>query len=146
MKLPHKFDHYINKGIVRKITPDKSRSEFLTHEAKISKKGLDERIKIMGINELNTNSIIKDCYDIIMQTIRAKLLRIGLSSSGNYAHEAEVAYLKELNFSDNEISFLNELRYIRNSIVYYGKILDSEYAEKVYDFLNKIIPQLKQNQ
>ncbi|MEK6842700.1 MAG: hypothetical protein AABX84_02695, partial [Nanoarchaeota archaeon] len=58
-------------------------------------------------------------------------------------HEAEISYLKKLGFPDSEISFLNELRYFRNSITYYGKILDKEYAEKVYVFLNKIIAKLK---
>ena len=77
-----------------------------------------------------------------MERIRAKLFSDGYSSSGNYAHEAEIAYLKKLNFQDNEISFLNELRYFRNSVTYYGKILNKEYAEKVFDFLNKIYPKL----
>ena len=78
-----------------------------------------------------------------MELIRAKLLLDGYSSLGNFAHEAEISYLKKLGFPDSEISFLNELRYFRNSITYYGKILDKEYAEKVYVFLNKIIAKLK---
>ena len=78
-----------------------------------------------------------------MELIRAKLLLEGYSSSGNYAHEAEISYLTEMKFLENDISFLNELRYFRNSITYYGKILDKEYAKKVYDFLNKIIKRLK---
>ena len=93
--------------------------------------GLKERIKMMGVNNKNANSIIKDCYDIIMERIRAKLLLEGYSSSGSYAHEAEISYLKKLEFLDSEISFLNELRYFRNSITYYGKLLDTEYARKV---------------
>ena len=79
----------------------------------------------------------------MIEIIRAKLLLEGYSFSGNYAHEAEISYLKKLGFPDNEVSFLNELRYFRNSIMYYGKILDKEYAEKVLDFLNKIHSKLK---
>ncbi|MEK6874068.1 MAG: hypothetical protein AABW91_04435 [Nanoarchaeota archaeon] len=139
MKLPKEFDYYIQKGIIRKSGQDKPRAEFLLKESKVSLEGLKERIKIIGINEKNANSIIKDCYDIIMEIIRAKLLLNGYSSSGSYAHESEIAYLKELKFSEREISFLNELRYFRNSVTYYGKILDKEYAEKVFEFLNKII-------
>jgi hypothetical protein len=67
----------------------------------------------------------------------------GYVSSGQYAHEAEVAYLQVLKFQENDIIFLNELRYFRNSVTYYGKILDKDYAKKVFRFLNEIYPKLK---
>lgn len=143
MKLPKEFEYYINKGAIRKSSQDKPRAEFLIKESEISLEGLKERIKIIGINDKNANSIIKDCYDIMLELIRAKLLLKGYSSSGSYAHEAEISYLKKLEFSENEVSFLNELRYFRNSVTYYGKILDKEYAKKVLQFLNKIYPKLK---
>lgn len=142
MKLPRKFSEYLNEGIIRKISPDKSRAEFLLEESRVSLEGLKERINKIGINEKNANSIIKDCYDIIMEIIRAKLLLEGYASSGQYAHEGEISYLKELDFLDNEVSFLNELRYFRNSVTYYGKILDKSYAEKVFKFMKDILPKL----
>jgi len=142
MRLPNEFEHYLKRGIVRKSFPNKPRARFLMEESKTSLEGLKERIKIIGINNKNANSIIKDCYDIIMEAIRTKLLLAGYASSGNYAHEAEISYLKKLGFPDNEVSFLNELRYSRNSITYYGRLLNREYAEKVYNFLNKIYPRL----
>jgi hypothetical protein len=135
MRLPQPFDDYLKKKIVRKNTPDKSRAKFLLNESDNSFKGLKERIDKMGINKYNANSIIKDCYDIIMEIIRAKMLFDGYASSGLSAHEAEVSYLKILGFKDNKVEFINELRYFRNSITYYGKILDKEYAIKVVDFL-----------
>ncbi len=143
MKLPKEFEYYLQKGIIRKTSQNKPRAEFLINESEVSLEGLKERVGIIGINNKNANSIIKDCYDIMMERIRAKLLLEGYSSSGSYAHEAEISYLRKLGFSDNEISFLNELRYFRNSITYYGKILDKEYAEKVFDFLKKIIKRLR---
>ena len=144
MNLPNEFEYYLQRRIVRKITLGKPRAEFLIKESETSLEGLKERIKIIRIHDKNANSIIKDCYDIVMELIRAKLLLDGYSASGNYAHEAEISYLKKLGFPDSEISFLNELRYFRNSITYYGKILDKEYAEKVYAFLNKIVVKLKE--
>ena len=143
MNLPKEFEYYLQKGIIRKSSPDKSRAEFLIKETETSLDGLRERVKIIGINDKNANSIIKDCYDIIMELARAKLFLNGYSSSGSHSHEAEISYLKRLGFPDNEISFLNELRYFRNSVTYYGKILDKEYATKVYAFLNKIMARLK---
>lgn len=144
MNLPKEFEYYVQRGVVRKITSGKPRAEFLIKESETSLEGLKERIKIIGINDKNANSIIKDCYDIVMELIRANLLLDGYSASGNYAHEAEISYLKKLGFPDGEISFLNELRYFRNSVTYYGRLLDKEYAEKVYAFLNKIIVRLKE--
>ncbi|MEK6757787.1 MAG: hypothetical protein AABX88_01535 [Nanoarchaeota archaeon] len=137
MNLPREFEHYLKAGVVRKTSQNKPRAEFLINESKISLEGLKERVEIIGINDKNTNSIIKDCYDIIMEVIRAKLLLEGYSSSGNYAHEAEISYLKEMGFPEFDVFFLNELRYFRNSVKYYGKILNKEYAKKVYDYLNK---------
>lgn len=144
MKLPNEFEYYINKRIVRKVKPDKQKAEFLINESETSLRGLHKRLDSMGIDEDNANSIIKDCYDIIMELIRAKLFIEGYNASGHFAHEAEISYLKKLNFHDNEVSFLNKLRYFRNSITYYGKLLDKEYAEKVVKFLEKIYPKLKQ--
>jgi hypothetical protein len=143
MKLPKEFESYLKEGIIKKISPDKSRAEFLIEESNVSLEGLNERINLIGFNNKNANSIIKDSYDIIMELIRAKLFLGGYSSSGSYSHEAEVAYLYELKFEEKDILFLNELRYFRNSIMYYGKILDKEYAEKVYNFLISIIKQLR---
>jgi len=143
MNLPKEFEEYIKRGIIKKCSIDKSRAEFLINESQNSLEGLKERIEKIGINKKNANSIIKDCYDILMELIRAKLLLNGYNSSGRFAHEAEVSYLKKLNFLDSEISFLNDLRYFRNSAIYYGKILDKEYAEKVISFMNKILPALK---
>lgn len=143
MKLPKEFEYYIKKGIIKKRSPDKSRAEFLYKEAETSLKGLKKRVEVMQIDNLNANSIIKDCYDIIMELVRSKMLLSGFSASGSFAHEGEIAYLKNLKIPDTQISFLNELRYFRNSINYYGKIFDKEYAEKVYGFLNKVIGKLK---
>ncbi|MBU2612146.1 MAG: hypothetical protein KKB62_00305 [Nanoarchaeota archaeon] len=89
----------------------------------------------MGIEDDTANSIIKDCYDILMELIRARLLVEGYSSSGNFSHEAEISYLKKLGFEENKIRFMNELRFNRNSVIYYGKILSVEYAKKVIDFM-----------
>jgi|SRR3989338_745531 len=143
MNLPKEFEYYLQKSIIRKSYPDKPRAKFLIKEPENSLEGLKERIRIIGINDKNANSIIKDCYDIIMELTRARLFLDGYFSSGNYAHEAEISYLIKLGFLENEISFVNDLRYFRNSVTYYGKILNKEYAQKVYDFMRKIVGKLK---
>ena len=143
MNLPKKFEEYLAKGVLKKCSINSSRAKFLIEESEKSLRGLNKRINVMKIDDDNANSIIKDCYDIIMELIRAKLFLDGYNSSGQFAHEAEVSYLKKLGFSDNEVSFINDLRYFRNSINYYGKILSVEYAKQVLSFTNKIYPKLK---
>ena len=143
MKAIKRFDEFIKEGIVKKQSSDKSRAEFLINESDISLEGLKERIKKIGINEKNVNSIIKDCYDIIMELVRAKMLLDGYNASGFGAHEAEISYLRVLGFSENDIQFADQLRFFRNGILYYGTILDKEYADKVLKFINKIYPKLR---
>jgi len=140
--MPRNFEEYLDIGIIKKSSIDKPRARYLINESEKSFKGL-KKLNIMGIDEDNANSIAKDCYDIIMELIRAKLLLDGYNSSGQFAHEAEVSYLIKLGFIENEISFINELRYFRNSATYYGKILNVEYAEKVTKFTERIYPKLK---
>ena len=137
------FEGFIKKGIVKKQNPDKSRAEFLIKESEKTLRGLNKRVKTMGIDEDNVNSIVKDCYDILMEIIRAKMLLKGYNASGLGAHEAEVSYLKMLEFSENDVQFADKLKYFRNGMLYYGTILDEEYAKKVLEFLKKIYPKLK---
>lgn len=140
MRLPDNFEKYVEKNIIKKCSPDKQRAKFLINESALSMKAVKEHVEKVGIKDSNANLVIKNCYDIIMELVRAKLLLDGYSSSGRFAHEAEVSYLKKLDFLDKDILFLNDLRYFRNSATYYGKILDKGYAEKVFVFLKKIYP------
>ena len=142
MKMPKEFSYYIAQGVIIKSSPNMQRAAFLIKESENSLESIKERVDKIGINDKNANSIIKDCYDILMELIRAKLLTEGYASSGQYSDEAEVSYLQNLKFHENEIIFLNELRYFRNSVTYYGKILDKEYAQKVFSFTTKIYPKL----
>jgi len=137
------FENYLKQGIVKKQSPNKLRANALLKEIGKSHDSLMEIISKIGINEVNANHIIKNAYDIIMELIRSKMHLQGYKSFGQGAHEAEVSYLRELNFPDSEIQFVNQLRYFRNSITYYGEQFDKEYAQKVIDFLNKIMPRLK---
>ena len=80
-----------------------------------------------------------------MELIRAKMLLKGYNTSGLGAHEAEVSYLRVLGFNENDVQFADRLRYFRNGMLYYGTILDEEYAKKVLEFTKKIYSRLKNN-
>ena len=137
------FAYFIREGIVKKQASDPSRSRFLTKESEKAYTFINSILRNIGLSDDNANSVIKISYDAIMELIRAEMLMHGYNAAGQGAHEAEVAYLRNLGFSENDVQFADQLRYFRNGMMYHGKILDKEYAEKVLEFLNKAYPKLK---
>ena len=138
------FDEFLKEGGVRKRTPDMPRARSLTEEAEKRNKFLNEILIKIGLSDENANYFIENSYDILIELIRAKLLIDGFSSSGKGAHEAEVSYMRKLNFPESDVGFMNDLRYFRNGILYYGKNFDKEYGKKVLSFLKKAYPKLKE--
>jgi hypothetical protein len=143
MRVIQNFNEFIKQNIVTKRTPDISRAKFLIKEAENSYKLLQELQEKIPVRDDNANMFIKFCYDILMERIRAHMLKQGYTATGKGAHEAEVSYFRTLKFSETQVQFLNKLRYYRNGMLYYGTILDKEYAEKVIIFTKKTYLQLK---
>ncbi len=137
------FEDFLKEGIARKISPDKERSKNLILESERKLKAFNESVEKIGIKDENANDYVEHCYDIIMFLVRAKLYHDGYSAGGQGAHEAEVAFARNLGFSEGDVQFLDELRYFRNGILYYGRRLDAEYAKLVLEFMNKIYPKLR---
>ncbi len=144
MKAIKNFEEFIKEKIVKKQGIDKSRAEYLIKEAENSYNNLLEKIQKIGLNDSNANDFVKSCYDILMEIIRAKMHLEGYNASGFGAHEAEVSFMRVLGFNENDVQFTDQIRFFRNGMLYYGTILDKEYAEKVIEFTKKNYPQLKQ--
>ena len=144
MKGIKNFDEFIRKNIVKKQSIDKSRAEFLIKESENSYKNLLEMIKKLQLNDVNANTYVKSCYDILMELIRAKMLLDGYNASGFGAHEAEISYMKILGFNEKDLQFADQMRFFRNGIMYYGTILDAEYANKVIEFTKRMNSRLKE--
>src|SRR3989339_1728000 len=144
MKGIRKFDEFVKKNIVRKQSIDKSRAEFLIKESENGYKNLLEMVEKIELKDNNANDFIKSCYDILMELIRAKMLLEGYNASGIGAHEAEVSYMRILGFDEKDVQFADQMRFFRNGMIYYGTILDKEYADKVIGFTKKIYPKLKE--
>lgn len=87
---------------------------------------------------------MKNCYDILMELVRAKMLLDGYGASGQGAHEAEVTYLRKLGFSEKDVQFADQMRFFRNGMLYYGTHLDKEYAENVITFAKMMYNKLKE--
>lgn len=137
------FEDFVKEGIVKKVAVNKERAKSLIREADRKMNSLNEQLEKIGIKDENANDYVEYCYNIMMNLIRAKLFLKGYSSAGKGAHEAEVSYLRELQFTEKDIQFADQLRYFRNGILYYGSSLDKEYSEKVIDFIKKLYSQLK---
>lgn len=129
-----KFEEYIKQGIVKIISPDLQRAKSLIIDSERKMKVLERQLNGLGIDNDLANEYILICYDSLMLLIRSKMLVKGYNASGLGAHEAEVSYLRNLGFTDMEIGFIDKMRYFRNGMLYYGSILDEEYAKKVIEF------------
>jgi len=137
------FEEFINEGVAKRVSPDKQRTKNLILESERKYNVLKDMIENMGIDDIKANDYIEYCYNIIMFSLRAKMLERGYTSSGQGAHEAEIAFALTIGFTESEILLLDKLRYFRNGILYYGKRLDKEYAEKVIEFTKRMYTKLK---
>lgn len=144
MKSIRKFEEFIAENIVRKQGINRSRVNFLVEESENSYNNLLEMLQKIKLKDANANAFVKSCYDILMELIRAKMLVDGYNASGFGAHEAEVSYLRNLGFKEQEVQFADQMRFFRNGILYYGTILDKEYAKKVIEFTKKNYLRLKE--
>lgn len=134
------FKEFLKSGIVKRQIPNKARAVSLITESTQKKSYLETTMKIIPKEKWNPNVIVDQCYDIIMELIRAKMFQDGYNA-GN-SHEAEVTYMKIIGFSEAEAKYMDEIRYYRNGTKYYGTILNSEYMENVIDFLSNVYPRL----
>ncbi|MEK6914897.1 MAG: hypothetical protein AABW83_04565 [Nanoarchaeota archaeon] len=137
------FNEFIKDSVVKSQSPDKSRANFLVKEAEQNYAYLLELTRRIGINNINSNDYVKKCYDILTETIRACMLLKGFNASGFKAHEAEISYMRVLGFKENEVQFADQMRFFRNGMLYYGTIIDEEYAKKVISFTKENYKKLK---
>jgi len=137
------FDEYLREGTAKKQQPDPAKAKALIEEAEETRAIILNFLKNNEISDANANHIIKNMYDAIMGLIRAEMALEGYNTSGQGAHEAEVAYMRNLGINETDIQFADSLRYYRNGILYYGKKFDKQYAEKVLEFAEKLSQKLK---
>ncbi len=143
MKPLREFREFLEQGIAKKRTPDLNRASSLIDDAEKRRAFLQQMETSMGITDDDANYYVEAAYDVLIQLVRAKLLQDGYTASGESAHEAEVAYMRELQFSEKDVRFMNTLRFHRNGIKYYGKRFDMAYAHRVLIFLEQLYPKLK---
>ena len=138
------FEDFIKDGVIKRISVNRDRAKSLISESERKMRSVKLQLEKIGINEDNANDYVEHCFDSLMNLIRAKLYLNGYYASGQGAHEAEVSYLRELDFTEKDIQFADQLRYFRNGILYYGTALDKEYANKVFAYTKKIHSKLRE--
>lgn len=137
-----KFSDFEEEGIIRKVSINSERAQSFILESERKQRTLSLNLEKVGINADNASDYVEHCYDIILFLIRAKMLSAGYSATGQGAHEAEVSYLRKVGFPEKDVLFINQIRYFRNGILYYGTLIDQEYAQKVIEFTKKVVIRL----
>ncbi len=132
------FKEFVGQGIVKRRKKDEARARSLVESAEKRKNVME---KYLPLNQETAVHIIEESYDVMRELLEAKLSKEGYKS---YNHEAVIAYLAELGFSQEEILFADRLREVRHGTKYYGKNVSMEYAQKVKDFLESIYEKLKE--
>jgi len=143
MKEIKSFEEFIKEGIVKKVSPNFNRAKNLVAQSKRKVESLNDFLKKAGVNDKNANDYVESCYDLIMYLVRAKMLLKGYNATGLGAHEAEISYMRILEFNENDVQFADQMRYFRNGMLYYGTRIDKEYAEKVIEYTRRIYKKLK---
>lgn len=143
MKGIRNFNEFVRENIVKKQGIDRSRAEFLIKESEKSYDLVLDMVEKLEVDDINANMFVKSCYDVLMELMRAKMLMEGYNASGFGAHEAEVSYMRVLGFAEKDVQFADQIRFFRNGMLYYGTMLEKDYAENVIEFTKRIYPRLK---
>jgi len=126
-----RFEDFIEKGIVRKTSKDKSLVRALLQN---SKKDI-EFLNGLKINEKSVRKIMTNFYDVLRSVLEAVSVIKGYKI---YSHEAYIYFLKEIKENLLAIKF-DRFRRIRNSINYYGKDISiEETKENIYEIKKMI--------
>jgi len=126
-----KFEDFIEKGLVRKTSKDKSLVRALLQN---SKKDI-EFLNGLKINEKSVRKIMTNFYDVLRSILEAVSVIKGYKI---YSHEAYIYFLKEIKENLLAIKF-DRFRRIRNSINYYGKDISiEETKENIYEIKKMI--------
>lgn len=128
------FSYFIVSKAVKKQTPD-------IHLAKATARDSLERLD-MAKNILHTQKpkyILENAYEAVRELIDGILYQEGYKS---YSHEASIAYLHTLGFSQTDIVTVDRLRKKRNGIKYYGENITPEEAVDALQIAERVIKEL----
>lgn len=124
------FEIFLNKGDVKKISPDIELFNSLI-------KDMNERLAKAKLLDKNIFSKIffENIYDALRDFCDALLAKDGFKS---YSHQASINYLLKKGFDVSIVNELDQFRYKRNGSKYYGVPISIEEAKDIENFYKRI--------
>lgn len=139
------FESFVEKGEVRKVSPNKARAKKLIKDGESRLRDLE----LLDINKL-PKFVFENVYDALRDFMLAILLFGGYNTD---SHKAPIAYLSKKGFDVYVIDRLDKFRYKRNGSKYYGEEVSVEEAKDIKAFyleiiirLNKILDKIKMDE
>ncbi len=140
------FKNYLDRGYVKKKTPDAEEAKALLEKAK----NRLEYTKSREVNDKTSQFVLEDSYESIRESAQALMSIKGFKP---YSHEATISFIKEFyrpNFNDQEISNFDRFRQLRNDSVYKAKAITNEdakasilFALEIINKINSILKSIK---
>jgi len=129
------FEFFVNKGDVKKQSPDE-------HLSNAAFKECLERLELTKgvLQKARPKYILENAYEAMREAADAVLYRDGFKS---YSHEASIVYLRKKGFSESDLIEFDRFRKIRNDIKYYGGDCDKSDAESAIRLAEKILYKIK---
>ncbi|MEM3374379.1 MAG: hypothetical protein QXE31_04110 [Candidatus Woesearchaeota archaeon] len=132
------FDTLLEKGIVKKIIPNKLRANSLI----IASKQAIETAKLIEINNNTLKSILRELYEGLRQYCEA----LGYLRGYKFLdHESITYFLKDILKEESLSKRFDKYRKLRNGINYYGDDIDIETIKEALIEIPKIIKDLEKH-
>ena len=116
-----------------KVSPDKERAKSLAETAKA-------RIKLIkAVNRENCNFVFEDYYTSLLELIQAGVILKGYKVIN---HVCLGYYLRDVLGREDLFILFDDLRFKRNSLTYYGNMMDFETAKEAVEKCKNLIEEL----
>lgn len=132
------FNYYLEKGHVKKKTPDYEESNSLFKKAEVRL----NYFKNKKITEKDASIVFENLYSSIREATQSLM---SLKGYKPYSHEATISFLKEFykEFNEEDINKFDRFRQLRSDSEYRAIPISKEDAESCLEFtkifINKII-------
>ena len=126
----------LEKGFVRKSTPDKELAKSLLKMAETRL----HFIKSIIIEQSNASIITGEAYEALREVCEALIATEGFKV---YSHECITSFIKEISKDEYSAIIFDRYRRVRNAINYYGRQVSSEEARQAVAEISELITKLK---
>ena len=126
----------IDEGNSVKITPNIKRAEFLARHAENTLKA----VKKIKLDNDNASVFFANYYDAFLEMLHAVMYVKGYKVANHYCLGY---YLRDVLGEDEAFRTFDKARKIRNSIIYYGEIFDTNIINDLTSRIVLVVRKLK---